>query len=650
VKGLLASAGWAVLGGAALPLFLPAMPAFRTFVAAAAVFLFVLALAAPRAAFAAALLATTGLGVSALLFGLPNPAAALPSVLAGFLAGAALRDLYEIDPPAPPPVLTVFRALAAGSALSALAAIAAARSGYLLVRFVPPPRAVNVLGEDASGAILASLTALSALVLAAGFHRVASHMARDAHGRRAVDAALVAAALLPGLVALAQKLGVLPVWRADRWEEWHRVQATFTDPSAAGVAVVLLLPTLLACSGRGAPLLRGAAAVGAVLLVPLLVDSGSRAGFVGALLACGLFLVFTLARLAAGARPGPRRKLAIAICAVAFFAFTALLLSLSSHPGRAGRSTLVSRLARTFQPRTTPSEGETERLILYEAGLALFRDHPVAGVGLGAFRTRFPDTARSLGRDVRWTDNPPSLYLGTLVESGISGGFLLALLLAALLRGVVAALDFRERSSEDALRSASSAASIVGLLLIFLFGSHLVYPEIAVLFGILAARLPFPRDGRTGRLLVALVPVALAGASVLLIGGVAARLWESRGPDAAFAYGATAGIHPQESEPDGRLFRWTAPEFALLCGEPGRAGVLRLPVRNGRPDRRPVTLQVFWDDVPRGRVTLSSGGWRALELRVPGRGVLRASVTPDFIPLPDSRRLGIAVGTPAFAP
>ena len=42
-----------------------------------------------------------------------------------------------------------------------------------------------------------------------------------------------------GGVALFQKIGVLPVFRAEPWGEWGRAHSVFTDPSAAGVAAAV---------------------------------------------------------------------------------------------------------------------------------------------------------------------------------------------------------------------------------------------------------------------------------------------------------------------------------------------------------------------------------------------------------------------------
>jgi hypothetical protein len=78
-----------------------------------------------------------------------------------------------------------------------------------------------------------------------------------------------------------------------------------------------------------------------------------------------------------------------------------------------------------------------------------------------------------------------------------------------------------------------------------------------------------------------------------------------------------------------------------------------LPVRNARPDGRPVALEVWIDDVLRGRVALQAGGWRRLEVPTAAAAegaVLRLHVAETFRPLArdDRRELGVETGPAPF--
>jgi O-antigen ligase len=645
---LLAALAWVAMGAALTPLLLPPAAAYRTAVVATGAVLFVAALAVPRAAFVLAILAVTASGISSFLFGGREPAWSGPIPLAGYLAGSCLRRLYEVDePPAPAPLLPAWRALAAAAAVSAAASWVALRTSLLIRLDVPPPRVVNVLGEDAANAFPGVLVILASLLVVAGIHRAAARLGAEPAGRRAIDTALVAAALLAGGVALLQKVGTLPVWRAEPWLGWGRAQSVFTDPSAAGVAAALLLAPLLARATTGSAAARLLAALGVALVLLVLADAGSRAGLIGALTAGSVYIIWAVTRLVAGARGGRRWRVAWSVGGLAILSAAALAAALSWPNRGAVRSALLARIEGTLRPGRTPSEGTPERLLLYEAAWSLFRTRPIAGIGLGGFRTEFPTTAEALGRPVKWTDHPPSLYLGTLAESGLAGGLLLLLLVLAIIRGAGRALFMVDASAETALPAVGAAAALIGLLVVFLFGSHLVYPEIAALVGLLTARLPIRPDGRTARLLAGLLPVALAGVIVLLAGGVVRTAWMTRTEEAAFRFSPVAGAFGIEREPDGRRFRWTGEAAAWrVAGEPVPTRTLSLPVRNARPDRRPLTVSVSWNGRFLGRVTLAAEGWKRLEVPIAGPGVFRLGISETFRPTrpEDTRHLGIEVG------
>ena len=645
---LLSTAAWVAFGAVLTPLLLPPMPAYRTIVAASAVALFVVALAAPRAAFVLATVAVTSAGVSALVFGGRGPACAGPILLSGYFAGSALKGLFEVDAPvAPAPLLPAWRALATVAAVSAAASFVSLRTGYLLLAEVPTPRSVNLLGQDAATALTGALGILASFAVAAGIHRATARFSVDTPGRRTIDTALVAAGLLAGGVALLQKTSVLPALSVKPWSQWGRSQSVFTDPSAAGVAAALLVAPLLARATTGIAAARLMAAIAAALVLLVLGDAGSRAGLIGALTAAAVYVIWALTRLVAGTRGGRRWRVAWSVGAIAILAAAALATALSWPSRGAVRSALVARVEASLRPRESPAEATPERTLLYEAGWSLFRKSPVAGIGLGGFRAEFPNEAAALGHPVRWTDNPPSLYLGVLVESGLAGGFVLLLLLLAVTRGAGSALLMVETSAATALPAVGAASALIGLLVVFLFGSHLVYPEIAALVGLLTARLPIRPDGRTARLLASALPVTLAGVLALLLGNVAWTAWTTNSPEAAFRYAPTAGLWPPEREPDGRPFRWTAEAGAwLVSGTSGTRRTLSLPVRNARPDGQPVEVDVSWNGRSSGRLTLPAVGWKRLELSVDGPGVLKLEIGETFRPIErgDPRCLGIEVG------
>lgn len=654
LAGVLAFGGWIALAVFCSVVLLPAHPLLRTVAWGTSVLLFAAAIVAPlRSLPLAGLVVATG-GVSSLAFGLANPAVVAPVPLAAYLAGAALRSIYDVErPPARHGLTPLWRAFAAVSGVSALAAYVGARTAYLLVRDVPPPRVVNRLGLDAEQAFAGTVAVFAALFLAAGFHALGVRAGREPRGGRFLDATLVLVALVAGGTAVLQRLGLLPHLRGPLWEEWGRAQSTFTDPSAAGVAAALLLAPCLARAASGPVLLRLGAGAGAAGLLVLLADAGSRGGFIGALVSSLVLVLWAATRALAGQRPGMRRRVALSAGTLSILVALAFGAALAWPAGKGSRSALLSRISESFEAKEASSLGEPERLLLYEAALALAREHPVTGRGLGSFRAELPDAAHDLlGRTATFTDHPPSLYLGVLAETGLAGTAVFVLLLAGLVPALGGALSFRGERSEVSLRSAGAASAVVGILVIFLFGSHLVYAEIAALLGLLTARLPAPPEGRSARVLGHVLPVVVAGASVLLVGGALARGVETWGAGAAFEHAPTAGLWAEEREPDGRPFRWTARGAALRVEAPAGRSVLHLPARNARPDGAPIEVAVYWNDARRGVVELPHGGWKVVRLAVDGPGVLRVVPSRTFRPLSrtDGRRLGFEIGPPRVLP
>lgn len=653
--GVSAALGWFVSAALAAPVLLPPVPAYRTAVVGVAVLLFVLALALPRAAFALALGAVVASGVSGLAAGLSEPVAAGPIVAAGYLCGAALRSVYDVGKVLPAaPLLPLWRGLLAAGAVAAVTTWVEARTAYLLVRGVPPPRVVNVLGQDDAQAVAGAIAVLASLAVAAGFHRNARYLSADAAGRRAVDAGLLLAGLLAGGVTLLQKLGLVPLLRAERWAAASRAQSVFTDPPSAGVSAALLLAPLLALVAAGRGVTRLLAGAAALLLLPVVADAGSRAGLIGGVTAVVLLVLWALTRLAAGVRPGARRRVTVTAGGVAIVVALAFAAALAWPAPGSKRSALLARLEGTLASASAPSEGSSERLVLYEGALALFRERPVVGGGLGSFRVDFPDVAAEvLRRPFTGTDHPPSLYLGALAETGLAGTLLLALLVLAVVRGLASALGFGGVSAEEALCAAGAGAAVAGLLLVFLFGSHLVYAEVAALAGLLTARLPLPPEGRTARALSTLGPVVVAGVLVLLASGVVARGYETWGAEAAFDRGTTAGVFGEEREPDGRPFRWTG-RSAAFAPSPAGSGpaTFLLPVKNARPDGEALTLAVFVEDRLAGEVELPHGRWLTLAQRLSVPAVVRIVPSRAFRPEDrrDGRTLGVEVGEAILTP
>jgi O-antigen ligase len=100
--------------------------------------------------------------------------------------------------------------------------------------------------------------------------------------------------------------------------------------------------------------------------------------------------------------------------------------------------------------RPTTIGSVEHRLLYWKAALAMARDHPLAGVGLGSFSQRFPAVTAEMPRKVAAlpSHRPHSVLLGLAAETGLVG---LALFVAFFVRPVRVLLTRRDRASQLAL-------------------------------------------------------------------------------------------------------------------------------------------------------------------------------------------------------
>ena len=186
-----------------------------------------------------------------------------------------------------------------------------------------------------------------------------------------------------------------------------RAAGPFGEPNFFALSMAALVPIALHVAGRGGRYLviglATAVAIGGGVLA-----TGSRAGLLAAVISLLAHAIITRERTSRLAALG---TIAIAVIAAPLFATQASSSLQRSVGGRA-----------------------TENLI----AVAMFTEHPVAGVGPGGYPTRYRDYSRRMGSDPRYRREPHSLPLQIAAEQGIAGiaGWIAAAIL--LIRLVVA--------------------------------------------------------------------------------------------------------------------------------------------------------------------------------------------------------------------
>jgi O-antigen ligase len=554
-------------------------------------------------------------GLLAGIFGSANPVAWPVLLFGGLAAGWTFRFLYDFESvPDPSPLDGPLRALAALWTLAAVLAVVRARTPWALLHGLSG-RAVNGEGLSDAAAIRESVMTLAILAAGGGFFfllRRAGAAARAA----SLDAALVGIAL-SATAAVLQAIGLFPQETRSFWRLTGRHSGGATDPNALGIlcgaGIVVLLALAISRPDRARW------TIGALLPLPIgLALSGSRSGFLVAVL--GSAAVIALASI--------RGRFRVAL-ALAAFALALGMLLLRDSPGAVG-----GRVGQLFESALSLDDRTSSRPVLWRAALRLFSESPVEGGGLGSFSWRLPDLVESPGR-LPMRDNPGSVYLQALAETGAVGFAVTLLFVAALARRALA----RRRDPG----ASGSAAAIGALLVAFLVGSHWLAPEVSLLFFLFAAGVAAsgerPRSA-LGRATVALIVVY---AVAMLVAA-----WRTATPMETFRHSNLIGFHQSEMG-SGGPFRWTRKRFAIW-GRPGSPGQVSLA--NYSPEGKPIAMTVRADGPVLYRRSVRPGESVNLALWAGGRPraflfeLDRAFVPKRLTGSEDRRELGLLAVMP----
>lgn len=243
--------------------------------------------------------------------------------------------------------------------------------------------------------------------------------------------------LIPGLTQIHEALGQV-IHASSGVAYAQRLRMTAFEVSWAGVMLSFLFPFGMVTLGRGA----WRTALYVALVLVLVVLSQSRTALLVIVCQAGIFAWFSLRH---------RVDYLLHATTLALLAVTALLVS----PGP--RDAIVTRLSNMVEYGSLSGPDADEgsenlsnvtRLAGIRAGMEMFREHPVAGIGFGQYGFNFP--AHLQAEDFRsWEvrkyvtdaeeDWPPafSLHVRLLAETGILGyGIWMLLLGLPLIRSL----------------------------------------------------------------------------------------------------------------------------------------------------------------------------------------------------------------------
>jgi O-antigen ligase len=290
-------------------------------------------------------------------------------------------------------------------------------------------------------------------------------------------------------LALAAQLVIALAMVAEQGTLPHRLSGPLDDPNSLGLVAALLLILAVHAPLSWPPWARVPLIVLALACLPL---TRSIASMAAAAITLGIFGL--------RARPSSRWQQETLL---------APLRLLVLFAGIVGVITLVRGdnvpWSENYNQSSTP-----ERIILADAAVHIYLDHPVAGVGFtrsgtpevvsdpelnATLRRQFPDVSQDFFPDVN-PSHVHNTYLQVLADTGTVGGICLVLVLVGTWRGVRGGV--RQRGPELDRRLARAVAAGLMVLLIWcndnaLFGGQVETASIGLLVGCIAAS---PRRSR----------------------------------------------------------------------------------------------------------------------------------------------------------
>jgi hypothetical protein len=225
----------------------------------------------------------------------------------------------------------------------------------------------------------------------------------------------------------------------------------------------------------------------------------------------------------------------------------------------------------------------------------MVRDHPLIGVGIGAYRYLAPDYWRNIFQAQLQLDNAQNWWRHQVAELGILGGSFVLLWSAT----VVWVLFARTSERRNGLRAWLVRGLLVGLGAISFVGVPTQNPVVLLWFYFLAAWLWVMTPARlpgvgTPRVRSAIWTAAVVAACLYVTG----HLLAAQGPLALterairFPREYVSGAYPPEFLPDGTEFRWTDDEARFILPARTEALLVRLWAHHPDITERPVTFTI----------------------------------------------------------
>ncbi|MBN2072977.1 MAG: O-antigen ligase family protein [Actinobacteria bacterium] len=290
---------------------------------------------------------------------------------------------------------------------------------------------------------------------------------------------LMSSTFLSSLFAIYQYFFHPGLGNSRHWVNSGRFNGTFTDPNSLGAYVMLIFPLIVALIifyKRWYQ--RLILAVFFVFFAVMVFISGSRSAFVGIGLSLLIFLVFFIRWLAGFLRGRTKNasRLKKTMILVVFIVLVLAVISgavytFMNEDSFLARASLVERTVDTVNTgiyhfkKYGLAEGlksiSNYRYILWGQAIAMTKDYPLSGVGMGAYNIELPNyfvKNRTGGIDTDFTGN---YYLQISSELGLPGLITVLMVFFLMIRKVSLYFIWKKRTGAGYHKDNDGSSSIV---------------------------------------------------------------------------------------------------------------------------------------------------------------------------------------------
>lgn len=532
----------------------------------------------------------------------------------------------------------------------------------------------NVTGVTTGGAIMSSL--FSALNYISGFvfFFIIYHILRNSDILEKILQALLASTFLSLLFGLLQFYKDIHLGNTPFWVQMEQINSTFKDPNSFGVFLAAFFPLLLAIVLTSKGLTRLLALLSSALVLFVLPKTGTRSALLGILLSIlifGFFLLrhFKIKKLVLFKKKTALLAISILIATILFAGYFGLKQSrVMDRIETYAKGSLGGMSVIGFSP---------ERFFLWKEAVAMMKDYPAAGVGVGAYIIELPNYyTKNLGdydaglEGFRRNDSAENYFLHIGAEVGLIGLGLVLWLFLTMFRYMYTAGRSIEKK-ETKLIYLGAVAGIFAYIFTLLFHSYVGSPEVKYTFWLLVAIALSPEIKKTGLKKDPRTAKAIKIGSIILIalfGGV--FLWNSthslslKHRYKELDLNQNFGLGKTEQTEDGRIFQWTREYGGLFLNV--TQPFIHIPLLASHPDieNNPVIVKVylvkdfFKEKILLGEIVITKAEWNTYEFELSNElhqdVILLFEVSRTWNPLKvlgtsDPRNIGVAIGSIRFS-